>query len=110
MKYHQKSPTDILRMPEVLYANGMSASTYVRHEKAGYVPKKIQLSARTIGIPRYESEALAQSKILGFSNDERMELVRELHDLRLRSVGVDVVVETNKIMRKIVGARIEVAK
>jgi prophage regulatory protein len=52
----------ILRLPDVIHRTGMSRSAIYAHEKNGTFPKRVQLSARSVGWIESEVEAWLKAR------------------------------------------------
>lgn len=78
---------NILRLPAVLRATGLSrSSNYVRIDD-GLFPKPINLGGRAVGWPADEVEAITAARIAGKSNTEIRTLVVMLESARRGDVA-----------------------
>ena len=72
----------ILRLPAVMALSGLSRSTTYLHIADRLWPRPINLSARAVGFPANECEAVITARIAGKSNDEIRALVAKLEAAR----------------------------
>lgn len=70
--------TTILRLPDVLCANGDSRSTHYSKIDRGLWTPPVAIGARSVGWPDYEVTALNNARIAGKSDEQIRTLVVEL--------------------------------
>jgi prophage regulatory protein len=74
----------ILRTQEVMRICGYKSRTSIHQNVlAGVITKPINVSARAVGWPDYEIEAIVKARIAGKSDDELRALVEQLHTQRV---------------------------
>lgn len=72
----------ILRRPQVEAATGKRRSTLYQDVKEGLLTKPVRLSARAVGWPAGEIEALNRARISGADDNAIRQLVAQLHRQR----------------------------
>lgn len=68
----------ILRLPGVIQRSGLSRSSVYKAVAAGMWPRPIRLSARAVGWPLAEIDAILAARIAGKTDDEIRALVGAL--------------------------------
>lgn len=71
-----------LRIRDVLERRAISRSSHLRDVATGLCTPPIRLTARCVGWPAHEIEALVRAQIKGASIDERRQLVARLLEAR----------------------------
>ena len=72
----------ILRRPQVESATGKRRSTLYQSIKDGLLTRPVRLSARAVGWPADEIDALNRARISGADDDAIRRLVERLHGQR----------------------------
>jgi len=69
---------NLMRLPAVAAAVGVSPLTVKRNWKKGLFPKPVKIGVRAIAFPEHEVAAINAARIAGKSEDEIRALVAEL--------------------------------
>jgi prophage regulatory protein len=75
---------EILRLPAVLKARGVSRSRHYIDVKSGLFPRPIKLSTRAVGWLRAEVNAVIAASVSGADRDSLRALSTEIEARRLR--------------------------
>ncbi|WP_298396677.1 AlpA family transcriptional regulator [Sphingobium sp.] len=78
---------NLMRLPAVATAVGVSPLTVKRNWKKGLFPKPVKIGVRAIAFPEHEVAAVNAARIAGKSEDEIRQLVADLHNKRANAAA-----------------------
>lgn len=78
---------NLMRLPAVAAAVGVSPLTVKRNWKKGLFPKPVKIGARAIAFPEHEVAAVNAARIAGKTEDEIRQLVNDLERQRLNAAA-----------------------
>lgn len=78
---------NLMRLPAVAAAVGVSPLTVKRNWKKGLFPKPVKIGARAIAFPEHEVAAVNAARIAGKTEDEIRQLVTDLEFQRINAAA-----------------------
>lgn len=74
--------TSIIRKPEIMVATGLNNTSQFYHIKNGTLPPYIKLGPRSVGLMKFEVDAVMAARAAGHTDDQIRELVCKLVENR----------------------------
>lgn len=78
---------NLMRLPAVAAAVGVSPLTVKRNWKKGLFPKPVKIGVRAIAFPEHEVAAVNAARIAGKTEDEIRQLVTDLEFQRVNAAA-----------------------